>query len=195
MVADALEMRLMGLSLDPSSKTPVALLREINGQRDLPLWLTPLEAMSISLAQSRMPQPLPLTHTLLLRVIESLHARLTAVEIAAIREGILCASLVLHTDGEDLRMECRPADALALALTAVAPIYVSLQVLQEVDYIRAHAVPGEEQDALMTTSGTPLRQETPATAATPATSAEEDREDKTWSELLRRMDPVSPRKN
>ena len=195
MVADAVEMRMAGLSMDPASKMPVALLREVNGPHDLPLWLTPLEAMSISMAQSHAPQPLPLTHNLLMRIIECLHVRLAAVEINAIREGMLCASLLMNNGGEGFRMECRPSAALALALTAAAPIYVNTQVIQEVNHIRAHAIPGEEQDVLMTTSGTPLRQESSAAAAIPANSAGNDREEKTWSELLRRMDPVSTRKN
>lgn len=191
-----IEMRLTKVSLDPATKTPVALLREVDGPRTLPLWIGPLEAMCISLAQSDTPRPLPLTHALLLRIMNTLHSRLLAVEITDIREGILCASLVLDSEGTVVHVECRPADALALAVQAIAPIYVYVQVLQDVENIRSHAIPEEKQDVLLTASGIPLRREKTAVPVIPANSAEgHGKEEQFWSDLLRRMNPVSLRKN
>ncbi|MDD6180603.1 MAG: bifunctional nuclease family protein [Desulfovibrionaceae bacterium] len=187
-------MEMTGLALDPEEKTPVATLREAGGQRTLSLWIGPLEAMSLSLARGRQPQPLPLTHVLMLRLVNALRARLLAVELGPIREGVLCASLLMESEDGDFRMECRPADALTLALHASVPIHADAELLQQAEHIRSHVVPGQGASALVTTSGMPLRLDH-AAAPQPSVTTAAGRDERDWEDMLRRMNPISSRRN
>ena len=122
-------MIVAGISVDPESKSPVLMLRVKDQSRVLPIWIGPTEAGSISVAVSRMPMPRPLTHDLLLTMLHSLNVALTAARITAVREGTFYAEIDLQTQGVPLTIDCRPSDAVALALRAEAPIYASDEVL------------------------------------------------------------------
>lgn len=126
------EMIVSGISVDPDSKSPVMILRDKAGGRILPIWIGPVEAGSISVAINRVPMPRPLTHDLLLTVLRSLNVALTAARITEVRNGAFYAEIDLKAHGVPLTIDCRPSDAVALALRAAAPIYAAEGVLDEV---------------------------------------------------------------
>ncbi|MDR2573316.1 MAG: bifunctional nuclease family protein [Desulfovibrio sp.] len=123
------EMRVVGLTLDEQNKTPVVILRAMNGEVVLPILVGPMEAMAISLALDNQSLPRPLTHDLLLLCIRALRHELVSVEITRCEEGVYYASLVLHSQSNRLRVDCRPSDAIALSLRAKAPILVSKAIM------------------------------------------------------------------
>ena len=125
------EMIVSGISVDPDSKSPVMILRDKAGGRILPIWIGPVEAGSISVAINRVPMPRPLTHDLMLTVLHSLNATLTAARITEVRNGTFYAEIDLKAHGVPLTIDCRPSDAVALALRGGAPIYVKEEVLVE----------------------------------------------------------------
>ena len=123
------EMIISGISVDPDSKSPVMILRDKAGGRILPIWIGPAEASSISVAINRVPMPRPLTHDLMLTVLHSLNVTLAAVRIIAVREGAFYAEIELKAHGFPLTIDCRPSDAVALALRSGAPVYAAESVL------------------------------------------------------------------
>ena len=125
------EMIVSGISVDPDSKSPVMILRDKAGGRILPIWIGPAEAGAISVAINRVPVPRPLTHDLMLTVLHSLNVALTAVRITAVRGGAFYAEIDLKAHGFPLTIDCRPSDAVALALRAGAPVYAAEGVLDE----------------------------------------------------------------
>ena len=126
------EMIVTGISVDPDSKSPVMILRDKSGDRILPIWIGPVEAGSISVAINRVPMPRPLTHDLMLTMLRSLNVALTAARITEVRNGTFYAEVDLKAYGVPLTIDCRPSDAVALALRAAAPVYAAEGVLDEV---------------------------------------------------------------
>lgn len=115
-------MRVLGLTLDDASHAPILILQEEAEKELLPIWIGAMEAMAISLALGKVPVERPLTHDMLLLLLHALDARLSSVELVDLREGTYYAELVLNLkDGETRRLDCRPSDAVALALRAGAP--------------------------------------------------------------------------
>ena len=123
-------MRVFGLTIDPQTKTPIVVLRESSGDAVLPLWVGAMEAMAISLVLNNENLPRPLTHDLFLMTLKAFKAELRRVEINDLREGTYYAVLVLSGPDGRTRIDCRPSDAIALAMRAVAPILVEEEVLR-----------------------------------------------------------------
>ncbi len=124
------EMRVFGLTIDPQSKTPIVVLREASGDAVLPVWVGAMEAMAISLVLNNESLPRPLTHDLFLMTLKAFKAELRRVEINDLREGTYYAVLVLSGPDGRTRIDCRPSDAIALAMRAAAPILVEEEVLR-----------------------------------------------------------------
>ncbi len=123
-------MKILGLSIDTTAKTPILLLQEEGDGRMLPIWVGSMEAMNISLALSGKSGPRPLTHDLTLAIIESLGASVTSLEITNFSNGTFYADLVLRHEEQLQRMDCRPSDGITLALKLGLPIYVHEDVLE-----------------------------------------------------------------
>ncbi len=125
------EMKVFGLAVDEKSQAPVLILKDSAEERVLPIWIGAMEAMSISLALNKVVFPRPMTHDLLLSVIEDLGGRVNSVEVTNIEDGTFYAEVVLSRDGEIKRIDSRPSDAIALAVRAEAAILVHEDVLKE----------------------------------------------------------------
>lgn len=118
---------MVGIRLEETMNAPVLMLREVTGaQRVLELWIGAVEAGAIAFAQQGATPPRPMTHQLLLDVLESCGQSLGSVVITELREGTFFAELHLSS-GEVV--SCRPSDAVALAVHAQVAIYVAEEVL------------------------------------------------------------------
>lgn len=120
---------IFGLALDETSKAPILVLKEADGERVLPIWIGAMEAMAISVAINAVPFPRPMTHDLLLSAICDLGGQVAQVEVTDIREGTFYAEIVVAQGSETRRVDSRPSDAIALAVRAKCPILVAEQVL------------------------------------------------------------------
>jgi bifunctional DNase/RNase len=109
----------------------VIMLRETDGDRSFPIVIGIFEATSIDRRVKGMPSPRPLTHDLVAGVIENLGGELQDVYINELREHTYFAKLRIRKEGELVEVDCRPSDAIALAVTAKVPIYVAEDVLSE----------------------------------------------------------------
>ena len=188
-----LSMRVLGLTLDETSHAPILLLQEETGREFLPIWIGPLEAMAISVVLGSVQVERPLTHDLCINVLHSLRVRLSGVELVDLREGTYYANLVLVLEnGETRRLDCRPSDAVALALRAQVPIWASKALLrQAADAQRASAEPGGS--TLANVSIHKLVVELHADKCSKADAGQSAEQDH-LSELLRTLEPESKRK-
>jgi len=126
-----IEVKVHGLILEHKSQQNIVVLRELDGERILPIWIGPGEAQAIRRIPSEEPFPRPLTHDLLFLAIEGLKAKVTRILIADLRENTFFASIILERDSEVLSIDARPSDSVALGLRAKAPIFVNEKLLQE----------------------------------------------------------------
>jgi hypothetical protein len=124
------EARVNGLILEHKTQQNIVILREAEGQRILPIWIGPGEAQAIRRILSDEPFPRPLTHDLLVILLEGLKAKITRVIIADLRENTFFASVIVEREKEVLSVDARPSDSIALALRAKAPIFVNEKLLQ-----------------------------------------------------------------
>jgi bifunctional DNase/RNase len=125
------EVKVHGLILEHKSQQNIVVLRELDGERILPIWIGPGEAQAIRRILSEEPFPRPLTHDLLFLAIEGLKAKVERILIADLRENTFFASIILERNSEVLSIDARPSDSVALALRAKAPIFVNEKLLQE----------------------------------------------------------------
>ncbi|MEO3783890.1 bifunctional nuclease family protein [Actinocorallia sp. B10E7] len=133
------QMEVVGVRVEMPSNQPIVLLKEVEGDRYLPIWIGAVEATAIAYAQQGMLPARPLTHDLFKEVIEALGATLRTVNITALREGIFFADLVFSNGAE---VSARPSDSIALALRTGSSIFVSEEVLDEAGV----AIPDEQED-------------------------------------------------
>ena len=120
------ELDVLGVRVEMPNNNPIVLLRERDGQRYLPIWIAAPEATAIAYAQQGVQPARPLTHDLMITLIEDLGHVLQEVRITKMVDNIFYAVLVLDGTTE---ISARPSDAIALALRAATPILVSDEVL------------------------------------------------------------------
>jgi len=118
-----------GLTMDPITNMPIVVLRDVEGQRVLPIWVGPSEANAIALQIENVTTPRPMTHDLLRLIITELQASVQRVVVTDLKENTFYALIYLQTGGGLVAVDARPSDAIALALRAKAPIFVDEEVL------------------------------------------------------------------
>lgn len=126
------EAEVRALLLDPSTKSPVLLLKDRNSTKAMPIWIAEPEAISIAieLQGQRFPRPLP--HDLMKELLHVLGATLQEVVITQIKDGVFYAKLVVRdAQGEIKEVDSRPSDAIALALRVRAPIFIADEVFEQ----------------------------------------------------------------
>jgi len=125
-----IEMRIRGLMLDPTTNMPIIVLREVDSDSVLPIWVGVFEANAIALEIEKVSPPRPMTHDLLKNVIVGLGATVERVVVTELRNDTFLASIWAMRDGEPIVIDSRPSDAIALAMRTDAPIFVDEEVLQ-----------------------------------------------------------------
>jgi bifunctional DNase/RNase len=137
-------VELVGLHLEAGSGAPLVLLREHDApHRVLPIFVGGPEAAAIASALSGQAAPRPLTHDLMASLVESLDARVDAVEVTDLDDGAFLATISVSGPGGEHRLDTRPSDAIALAVRFGTPVFVSDEVLDEAGAVVPEA-PDEE---------------------------------------------------
>lgn len=128
-----IEMRLSRIIISEINENQIVFLKEVDGDRQLPILIGIFEATSIDRRVKDIPRPRPLTHDLLVGIVETMGAELDSVLISELRDHTYYANLRLKYEGELIEIDARPSDAIAVAVTCepVLPIYVNEQVLEE----------------------------------------------------------------
>jgi bifunctional DNase/RNase len=123
------EMIIKGLMLDPITNMPIVLLRDVDGDRVLPIWVGVSEANAIALQIENVTTPRPMTHDLLRNVITDLRGHVDRIVVTDLKENTFYALIYLRVGEETVAVDSRPSDAIALALRTKAPIFVEETVL------------------------------------------------------------------
>ena len=125
-----IEVRIRGLMMDPSTNMPIVVLKDVASDTVMPIWVGIFEANAIAIEIEKLSAPRPMTHDLTRNLINYLNARLEKIVITEIKDDTFHAMLWLTQNGEQVAVDARPSDAIALALRTDCPIFVSEQVLQ-----------------------------------------------------------------
>lgn len=124
------EMKIRGLMMDPVMQTPIVILKDVNGNTVLPIWVGIYEANAIALEIEKVSTPRPMTHDLIKTLLHGLEANVRKVVVSELRDDTFYALIWLERDGELITVDSRPSDALALALRLDCPIFVDDAVLK-----------------------------------------------------------------
>ena len=153
---ELIRVEILGLSTSSSSGGAYALvLGDSAGGRRLPIIIGAFEAQAIALELEKIQPPRPMTHDLLRDLLEQIGGEVSDVVISELRDGTFYARVRFVHEGKELELDCRPSDAVALAVRVSAPIYVSDEVLTEA------GLPADDEEAVGMTRS-PEKEELPA---------------------------------
>lgn len=123
------KVKIVGLTLDEESNSPILVLRTIDTNETIPIWIGLLEAASIASALQRIDFERPMTHDLFKNFITRMEVALTKIEVCDLRDNTFFAQLFFTAGDKDFTMDSRPSDAIALSIRFNAPIYVDDKVI------------------------------------------------------------------
>ncbi len=124
-------MVIYGVSFDVIGKQPIVLLKTMEGNKFLPIWIGHPEAAAILIKLQGTKLPRPMTHDLLTNLIGRFEAELARITVTELKDSTFYAKLTLLKDGAEIDIDSRPSDALALAVRTEAPIYASTELIVE----------------------------------------------------------------
>jgi uncharacterized protein len=124
------EFKIKGLMMDPITNSPIVILQEMEKNTLLPIWVGIFEANAIALQIERVDTPRPMTHDLIKNLLLHLNADIEKIVVNDLKENTFYASIYMRINGESMRLDSRPSDAIALALRMDAPIYVTDEVIE-----------------------------------------------------------------
>ena len=137
-----IELNLVGVRLELTSQQPIVLLKELEGERVLPIWIGLTEAKAIAEAMQGVVPPRPMTHDLFRNVLQEVGVGVDRVVITELREGTFYALIHMSQNGSRYEISSRPSDAIALAVRASVPIFANEDVLAEASIL----IPSEDED-------------------------------------------------
>jgi len=154
------KVTIAGMTMDPSSNTPIIILKSEEDDQAVPIWIGLLEATSIASALQNIQFDRPMTHDLFKNFLDLVQIGVTRVEICDLKENTFYAKIYFDTPDKTFSLDARPSDAIAIALRFKAPIYLDDKVIEK---------------SKMT--------------ETPAEAADETEEGKKWAEYLEKLNP------
>ena len=154
------KVTIAGMTMDPSSNTPIIILKSEEDDQAVPIWIGLLEATSIASALQNIQFDRPMTHDLFKNFLDQVQIGVTRVEVCDLKENTFYAKIYFDTQDKTFSMDARPSDAIAIALRFKAPIYLDDKVIEK---------------SKMT--------------ETPAEAADETEEGKKWAEYLENLNP------
>src|SRR5215211_3846317 len=139
------EMVIYGVSFDMVGKQPIVLLKAVDTNKFLPIWIGHPEAAAILMKLQGASTPRPMTHDLLFDMLGELEVACTRVSVTELRENTFYASITLSINGREVEIDSRPSDALALAVRSGAPIFAAEDVIAESAIEFEHEVEDTEE--------------------------------------------------
>jgi len=128
--SEEMEVKIRGLMMDPVTNMPIVVLKDVQSDALVPIWVGIFEANAIALEIEKTATPRPMTHDLLANLIRTLDGEVRRVVITELRDDVYYALIWMERSGELISLDARPSDALALALRTDCPIFLTGQVLQ-----------------------------------------------------------------
>jgi uncharacterized protein len=140
------EMKIRGLMVDPVTNMPIVVLKDVNGNAILPIWVGVYEANAIALEIEKVNTPRPMTHDLIRNLLFGLDTGVRKVVVSDLKDDTFFAVIWLERNGELISVDSRPSDALAIALRLDCPIYVEETVLKTSKTVAAVAEVGNNEE-------------------------------------------------
>jgi bifunctional DNase/RNase len=145
------EVEIDSIRVSLMSQQRIVILKELDSERFLPIWIGPYEAEAITLSLNEVEVVRPLTHDLLRNIINDLGAQVLRVNITELRDDVFYARIILQVDGQEMAVDSRPSDALALAVRVHVPVFVDEDVMETAstepeDDLEAEMPEGEESE-------------------------------------------------
>jgi len=123
----------------------LVVLKQVGSERYLPIWVGPYEAEAITVALQEVEMVRPLTHDLLKNVFGAFNARITRIEIVKLQNEIFYGSIIAEVNGQEVHVDSRPSDAIALSVRAHVPILVHHTVMEEAGIVPEQDMPEETE--------------------------------------------------
>jgi uncharacterized protein len=142
------EMKVRGLALDPVSNMPIIILRDDEEKRSLPIWVGIYEANAIALELEKISTPRPMTHDLIKNILESVDAKVEKIVVNDLRDNTFFALIHLRLGEEEITVDSRPSDAIAVALRVGAPIFVEEDVVRRAKSVEVAPKESDDQEKL-----------------------------------------------
>jgi bifunctional DNase/RNase len=142
------EMKVAGITVDPFSNSPIVILKEVDGNKALPIWIGVLEASAIAAELGNVKPPRPMTHDLMRDMLRHLSVKVDKIEVNDLKDNTFYATIHISIGDKSLAIDSRPSDAMALALRTESPIFVSEEVIKEsrtIDLEKAMNSMGDEK--------------------------------------------------
>ena len=136
-----IQMRIKGLIVDPISKMPIIVLEDPSTERVLPIWIGVFEANAIALILEKIPTPRPMTHDLMKSILERLDILIERIVVTDVRNNTFFAAIHCRSGENDVVIDARPSDAIALALRMSSPIYVEDEVVRKASGLKLDKEP------------------------------------------------------
>lgn len=133
------EVKIESIRVSLMSQYRVVILKDLTSNRYLPIWIGPYEADAITIHLQEVQVPRPLTHDLIVKIIEELDAKVERVYVSDLSNDTFYARIVLKVKDKEISIDSRPSDAVAVAVRVECPIYVNEEVME-----RAGVTPEEE---------------------------------------------------
>ncbi|MCA9934712.1 MAG: bifunctional nuclease family protein [Ardenticatenaceae bacterium] len=127
-----IEVEIDSIRISLVTQHRIVMLKEIDGERQIPIWIGPCEADAITIELQDVKVARPVTHDLLKNVISEMGGHISHVLVKELRDGIFHARLYLDANGTEMNIDCRPSDAIALAVRVNVPIFIAEEVMDEV---------------------------------------------------------------
>ncbi len=120
-----------GMTMDPTSNNPIIILKTVDGEQVIPIWIGLLEATSIASALQNITFERPMTHDLFRNFMGKMDVNIEKIEICDLRDNTFFARIYFSSENKTFDMDARPSDAIAIALRSSAPIYVDDKVIDK----------------------------------------------------------------
>ena len=155
---DMIEVQIDSVRVHLMTPSRLVVLKQVNSERYLPIWVGPYEAEAITVALQEVEMVRPLTHDLLKNVFTAFNARIKRIEIVKLENDIYYGSIVAEADGKEIYVDSRSSDAIALSVRAHVPILVHPSVMDSAGIVPEQDMP-EEGEASEKSEPAPLTKE------------------------------------
>jgi uncharacterized protein len=139
-------MIISGLTVDPLTNSPIVILKEIDGEKTLPIWIGLLEATAIASELEGIEFSRPMTHDLIKNILEMVDVKVVKIEVCDLRKNTYFALIHILYNGKEMTIDSRPSDALALSLRVGAPVFVAEEVIEKSKQIDLKAEPEDKSE-------------------------------------------------
>ena len=139
-------MVISGLTMDPVTNSPIVILKAVDGDETLPIWIGLLEATAIASEMEGIKFSRPMTHDLLKNMMDMVDVKVARIEVSDLKNNTYYAVIHLKQGEKEITLDARPSDALAISLRVKAPIFVAEEVINQSSRINLKAEPQDKSE-------------------------------------------------